>query len=144
VWEQIHLKHQYFSTTLHDVTSHMTAIFTVNIWQTNRRLLLIKCPSFCLKKKILHQNVQPQKKTECSITFHGQMWQCSSTKHTSFLSGRENTVLQWTEKLNSIPAAAETWHFKCCMLMSLKGSENNQYTIHNIFTFTVKYFTSVT
>jgi hypothetical protein len=34
-----------------------------------------------------------------------------------FLSEGENTVPQWACKLNSAPAAAETWNLKDCVLV---------------------------
>lgn len=50
------------------------------------------------------------------LIFNRKMGQCCTIKCTSLSSERETTVAQWTFKLNSTPAVAETLHLKGHML----------------------------
>jgi hypothetical protein len=50
------------------------------------------------------------------LTFNRKMGDCCPIKRTSFSPERENAVLQWALKLNTVPAAAAMWDLKGYML----------------------------
>lgn len=52
-------------------------------------------------------------------------------KCTSFLSDRENIILQWALKLNSALATEETWDLKGCMLKVSVGTLG--YQVSSVF-----------
>jgi hypothetical protein len=55
-----------------------------------------------------------------SLTFNGQVGQCSPGECIFFSSQKENAVLQWAFKLNSAPATAGMWGLKGHMLKVIK------------------------
>jgi hypothetical protein len=76
--------------------------FWLNVWDECQQIWMFILSPECLPMSVVW-------------SFNRQMWQCWPIKYTFLLSKRGNDP-QWEFKLNSVPAAAYTFHLKVSVL----------------------------